>query len=144
MSTHPDTTLADVLERVPPLLHSCASRFVVKRKFLQEEMRHAAVCPLQARRSAIAQIRLICKQASRAGMQLVSGFCLTLPSVEQPPSAQVTKPQQCEADFLSPAKLQRLRVEVDLPQGETQVLHAPACMFASMSEQTQSVYMLAH
>lgn len=119
MSFHPDTTLADVLERVPPLLHSIVTALAVKPQNSQYDHQLAPSSPHEARRSAIATVRLISKQASTAALQAVSGYCLRLMPLALCPTERAPEVPVAVANLLCQCKLQRLRVEVELPPGET-------------------------
>lgn len=120
-------SLIDVLQQVPLLLHACVAS-LGKITLNMEPSRHRMYDRAHYVREfreidcnsyhvGIAQLRRVCKQASTAALQAVSGYAATLcPEMLQ--SEDTTEPLSEVAKLLRKTNLRRLRVHVQTTQGK--------------------------
>lgn len=124
MSNGP-TQLHAVLS-LPPLLRECINILAVPLPTTThastcycnsvERSRYQMTNAYTARRNGIAKFRLICKQASEAGMQAVTGYCLRLSPLT--PAGKAPEPLLEVARLLCKTNLQHLQVEVQISTGK--------------------------
>lgn len=90
----------EALHGVPPLLQHCAAQWV-----------DCARDEYGGVRSSLKPLRMVCKYTSEAVLSELKGFCLNL-------SHQPTNTTRA-AELLRKARLQRLRVVINVETGET-------------------------